>query len=126
MKYIKEMGLLVFLLTFITSVSVWANCTGCGEEGRAGKDREHCRRGWPPGGHRVQRITRIAGPPNPPRRNPPLLGWEYCGAYFFTSVARQSVPPVGLAAISQGVQTGRLRGWFGKAAGTSGAECAEV
>jgi len=33
MKYIKEMGLLVFLLTFITSVSVWANCTGCGEEG---------------------------------------------------------------------------------------------
>ena len=33
MKYIKEMGLLVFLLTFITSVSVWANCTGCGEDG---------------------------------------------------------------------------------------------
>ena len=33
MKYIKEMGLLIFLLTFITTVSVWANCTGCGEEG---------------------------------------------------------------------------------------------
>ena len=37
MKYIKEMGLMIFLLTFITSVSVWtelqANCTGCGEEG---------------------------------------------------------------------------------------------
>ena len=37
MKYIKEMGLLVFLLTFIATVSVWtsakANCTGCGEEG---------------------------------------------------------------------------------------------
>ena len=33
MKYIKEMGLLVFLLTFIASVSVYAECTGCGEEG---------------------------------------------------------------------------------------------
>ena len=37
MKYIKEMGLLIFLLTFIATVSVWtsakANCTGCGEEG---------------------------------------------------------------------------------------------
>jgi hypothetical protein len=39
MKYIKEMGLLVFLLTFIATVSVWtsakANCTGCGEDGHA-------------------------------------------------------------------------------------------
>lgn len=37
MKYIKEMGLLVFLLTFIISVSAWtsanAACSGCGEEG---------------------------------------------------------------------------------------------
>ena len=38
MRYIKEMGLLVFLLTFITTVSVWtstaqANCTGCGDDG---------------------------------------------------------------------------------------------
>ena len=33
MKYIKELGLLAFLLTFITSASVWASCTGCGEEG---------------------------------------------------------------------------------------------
>ena len=37
MRYIKEMGLLVFLLTFIISVSAWtsanAACSGCGEEG---------------------------------------------------------------------------------------------
>ena len=36
MKYIKEMGLMIFLLTFIASVSVWtelqANCNGCGED----------------------------------------------------------------------------------------------
>ena len=49
MKYIKEMGLLVFLLTFIATVSVWtsakANCTGCGEEGHEqclpGDDHNH-------------------------------------------------------------------------------------
>jgi hypothetical protein len=33
MKYFKELGLLIFLLTFIGSVSVYAECTGCGEEG---------------------------------------------------------------------------------------------
>ena len=45
MKYIKEMGLIIFLLTFITSVSVWASCTGCGEEGHGicleGVDHSH-------------------------------------------------------------------------------------
>ena len=45
MKYIKELGLLAFLLTFITSVSVWANCSGCGEEGHGqcleGDDHSH-------------------------------------------------------------------------------------
>ena len=45
MKYIKELGLLAFLLTFITSVSVWAACSGCGEEGHEqcleGDDHSH-------------------------------------------------------------------------------------
>jgi len=45
MKYIKELGLLAFLLTFITSASVWAACSGCGEEGHEqcleGDDHSH-------------------------------------------------------------------------------------
>tara|TARA_B100000470_G_C19635270_1_gene321715 strand:+ start:175 stop:672 length:498 start_codon:yes stop_codon:yes gene_type:complete len=58
MKYIKELGLLAFLLTFITSVSVWAACSGCGEEGHeqclegddhnhaTSQEHEHIEGGW--------------------------------------------------------------------------------